>query len=300
MTLTRISQAVALVLAALTFWVLISRPEDSSVTGMTILDAVVLALLVSIVFGLSFLGLRLATSGSITYWSGRTGAKQIWRLGLMIFVTLTIQIIAGRVLDYHRLLGPETSSVVFLLTWTLIPAAFLLAGLVKWPERLRSASTIRLVLAGLVAVCFAGSYSYYSFVSGEPNIPSTDVLSIMIVDLIFGATVEEIVLRVLLLTALLDLTASRFQAVFLSGVIFAGIHAPLALVGSAVHGGWSMLQQAANAYAPDFLLQTMLGMVLGALWLRTGSIWLVVLTHAIFNLGPTLAYDFPLTLPAPT
>ncbi|MFN7619523.1 MAG: lysostaphin resistance A-like protein [bacterium] len=294
MTLTRISQAVALVLAALTFWVLISRPEDSSVTGMTILDAWVLALLVSIVFGLSFLGLRLATSGSITYWSGRTGAKQIWRLGLMIFVTLAIQIIAGRVLDYYRLLGPETSSVVFLVTWTLIPAAFLLAGLVKWPERLRSASTIRLVLAGLVAVCFAGSYSYYSFVSGEPNIPSTDVLSIMIVDLIFGATVEEIVLRVLLLTA------SRFQAVFLSGVIFAGIHAPLALVGSAVHGGWSMLQQAANAYAPDFLLQTMLGMVLGALWLRTGSIWLVVLTHAIFNLGPTLAYGFPLTLPAPT
>jgi membrane protease YdiL (CAAX protease family) len=41
-------------------------------------------------------------------------------------------------------------------------------------------------------------------------------------------------------------------------------------------------------------------MVLGALWLRTGSIWLVVLTHAIFNLGPTLAYGFPLTLPAPT
>ena len=61
-----------------------------------------------------------------------------------------------------------------------------------------------------------------------------------------------------------------------------------------------MLQQAANAYAPGFLLQTVLGMVLGALWLRTGSIWLVVLTHAIFNLGPALAYDFPLTLPAPT
>ena len=300
MTLTRISQAVALVLAALTFWVLISRPEDPSVAGMTVLDAGVLALLVSIIFGLSFLGLRLATSGSITFWSGRTGAKQLWRLGLMIFVTLAIQIIAGRVLDYHRLLGPETSSVVFLLTWTLIPAAFVLAELVKWPERLRSASMIRLVLAGVAAVCFAGSYSYYSFVSGEPNIPSADVLSIMIVDLIFGATVEEIVLRVLLLTALLDMTESRFQAVFLSGVIFSAIHAPLALVGSAVHGGWSMLQQAANAYAPGFLLQTVLGMVLGALWLRTGSIWLVVLTHAIFNLGPALAYDFPLTLPAPT
>ncbi len=220
MALTRISQAVALILAALTSWVLISRPEASSVAGMTILDAGVLALLVSIIFCLSFLGLRLATSGSITYWSGRTDAKQLWRLGLMIFVTLVFQITAGRVLDYHGLLGPETSSVVFLLTWTLIPVTFLLMGLVKWPERLRSASMIRLFLIGMVAVCLAGSYSYYSLVSGEPNIPPADVLSIMLADLVVGATVEEIVTRVLLLTALLDLTGSRFQSVFLSGVIF--------------------------------------------------------------------------------
>lgn len=252
MTLTRISQAVALVLAALTFWVLISRPEDPSLAGMTVLDAGVLALLVSIIFGLSFLGLRLATSGSITFWSGRTGAKQLWRLGLMIFVTLAIQITTGRVLDYHRLLGPETSSVVFLLTWTLIPAAFVLAGLVKWPERLRSSSTIRLFIASVVALCFAGSYIYYSFVSGEPNIPAADVLSIMMVDLIFGATVEEIVLRVLLLTALLDMTESRFQAVFLSGVIFSAIHAPLALVGSAVHGGGRCFRRLPTPMHPIF------------------------------------------------
>lgn len=300
MILTRISQAVAFFLVVLTFWVLISRPDASYAANITTLDTVVLALLVSIIFGLSFLGLKLATAGSIFYWSGHTGAKQLWCLGLMIFLSLALQIVAGRILDYHGLLGPETSSAVFLFTWTLIPGAFLMVGLVKWPERLKSASRIRLFSVGVFAVCLAASYSYYSFVSGEPDIPSVGVLSIMLANVVVAAAVEEIVIRVLLLTALLDLTASRFQAVFLSGVAFATIHAPLALVGATVHGGWPMLQHAATAYAPELLIQTALGMMLGVLWLRTGSIVLVVLTHAIFNVGPMLAYDFSIALPAST
>lgn len=100
------------------------------------------------------------------------------------------------------------------------------------------------------------------------------------------------IFRVLLLTALLDLTRSRFHAVFLSSVVFGLIHAPLALMQPVVHGDWPILQSAAQAYAPDFLLQTLAGLILGVLWLRTGSIGLVVVTHAIMNVGPTLLTGF--------
>ena len=37
-------------------------------------------------------------------------------------------------------------------------------------------------------------------------------------------------------------------------------------------------------------MQTMLGLILGVLWLRTGSITLIALTHAIMNMGNVMAF----------
>ena len=51
-----------------------------------------------------------------------------------------------------------------------------------------------------------------------------------------------------------------------------------------------MLLDAASAYAPLFLGQGVIGTFLGVLWLRSGSIVLIALTHAIFNVRTTLLY----------
>ena len=284
-----LSQFFALGLAALTFWFMISAP---GVLAPEFAGAiyVVFALMLAVLFGLSFAVMRFATAGSTIFWSGGSRpSRQVGRIATLIGVALAVHLSAGWIFELQGRLD-ETATTVALLTWTIIPAAFLAFGVAEWPARLESTSKLRLALVGAVAVCFAIAVSYAKFANGPPEleIPSVGVLFIPVAGLTVAAAAEEVVFRVLLLTALLDLTRSRFHAVFLSSILFGLTHAPLALLQPVVHGDWPMLQYAAEAYTPEFLMQTVGGLVLGVLWLRTGSIGLVVLTHAILNVGPRL------------
>ncbi len=278
----------ALALAGLAFWILASAPGvvAPEFTGTTY---TVLAMIVAVLFGLLFVVLRFATAGSTVYWSADPRPNQVCWILAMIGVALAILLSAGWIFERRGRLD-EIARIVPLLTWTLVPAAFLALGLVKWPARLKSASKLRLCLVGTAALGFATAVSYAKFANGPAvlEIPPVGGLVIPVAILIVAAAAEEVICRVLLLTALLDLTRSRFHAVFLSSVVFGLIHAPLALMQPVAHGDWLALQYMAQAYAPDLLLQTFAGLVLGVLWLRTGSIGLIVLTHAIMNVGPTL------------
>lgn len=291
MTVRRLSQCFGLALAALLFWCFVSSP--GVVRPEYVVEGYAAGVLtVAVVFGLMFVALRFATAGSTNYWSGGDDPKkQAGRVGLMIGVTLAVHITAGWIFDLQGRLG-ETADIVSLLTLTLVPAAFLALGIVKWPARLKSASRLRLFLMGAAAVGFAAAVSYAKFANGpaDLDVPSIGGLSIRLAGLITAAAAEEVVWRILLLTALLDLTASRFQAVFLSGVAFGLMHAPLALMQPVIRADWPLLQYAANAYAPELLLLVAGGLILGVLWLRTGSIALVVLTHSILNVGPDLPF----------
>jgi len=270
------------------FWIVISAPGvvDPEFAGT---GYIVAALLVAVLFGLLFVVLRFATAGSTIYWSAGPRPNQVGWLLTMIGVALAILLSVGWIFERQGRLG-EIATIAPLLTWTLVPAAFLARGLVKWPARLKSASKLRLCLAGAAALGFATAVSYAKFANGPavPEIAPVGGLIIPVAVLIVAAAAEEVICRVLLLTALLDLTRSRFHAVFLSSVVFGLVHAPLELMQPVVHGDWLMLQSVAQAYAPAFLWQTLFGLVLGALWLRTGSIGIIVLTHAVINVGPTL------------
>lgn len=285
-TLRLQSQFIALGLAALTFWIMVSAPGvvDPEFAGTIY---VVFALLVAVFFGLLFVVLRFATAGSTIYWSGSPRPNQVGWILAMIGVALAVNLSAGWILQDR--LG-ETAEIVALLTSMLVPAALLALGLVKWPARLKSASKLRLSLVSAAAIGFAIAVSYSKFANGPAvlEIPPVGGLFISVAVLIAAAAAEEVVFRILLLTALLDLTRSRFHAVFLSSVVFGLAHAPFVLLQPVVHGDWLILQSVAQAYAPDFLCQTLFGLVLGVLWLRTGSIGLVVLTHAVMNVEPTL------------
>ncbi|MGR6531671.1 CPBP family glutamic-type intramembrane protease [Brevundimonas sp. RM1] len=288
----RLSPFFALALAALTFWLLVSAPGvvEPEFAG-TIYG--VFALLVAVVFGLIFIGLHFTTAGSITYWSASSPPDQVGRVGVMIGATLAIHLGLSWFLE---LLGRanETSAIVGLLCWTLVPATFLALGLVRWPVRLTRASRLRLSLASVAAFGFAIGVSYLKFANAPPDSEILTVGDLVLHGpvLLVAAAAEEVVFRVLLLTALLDLTLSRFHAVFVSSVVFGLGHAPLALIQPVALGDWTLLQHSAQAYAPHLLLQVLGGLALGSVWLRTGSLGLVVVTHAIMNVGPVLPFDF--------
>lgn len=287
------SQIFALALATLTFWFMVTAPGvvDPDFAGMIY---GVFALLMVVLFGVLFVALRFATAGSTTFWSGKAlPSRQVRRIAIMIGTALVVQLSAGWMFELRGLLD-ETATTITLLTWTLIPAAFVASGLVEWPARLEEASRRRLILVGIVAIGCAMAVSYAKFGAGPAalDIPSTDGLLASIAYVMAAAAAEEVVFRILLLTALLDLTRSRFHAVFLSSAVFGLVHAPLALMQPVVHADWNLLQYAAQSYTPMFLLQTLFGLVLGVIWLRTGSIGLVVITHAIVNLGPSMLTGF--------
>lgn len=288
----RLSPFFALALAALTVWVLVSAPGvvEPEFAG-TIYG--VFALLVALLFGLIFIGLHFATAGSTTFWSAGSPPDQVGRVGAMIGATLAIHLGLSWFLE---LLGHanETSAIVGLLCWTLIPATFLALGLVRWPARLTRASRLRLSLGSVAALGFAIGVSYLKFANAPPDSEILTVGDLVLHGpvLLVAAAAEEVVFRVLLLTALLDLTRSRFHAVFVSSVVFGLGHAPLALIQPVALGDWALLQHAAQAYAPHLLLQVLGGLALGSVWLRTGSLGLVVVTHAIMNVGPVLPFDF--------
>lgn len=291
MTAHRLSQLLAFALAALTWWVLVSRTGVVEPEFAVEINAV-LAVVVALAFSLLFVGLRLATAGSAIYWSGDAGPRQVWRIGLMIAATLALQLAPGEILDLFGRLDTLSATALHLLAWTIVPAAFLQFGLVKWPTRLRSASKLGLLLAGATGIAAAAAWSYgaVAFATVELSIPPVAVLAVEMAANVVGATAEEIVFRVLVLTALLHLPVSRFQAVFLSSVAFGLVHVPGALAEPIVSADWAMLQGAAFEYGPRFLMQTLAGVFLGVLWLRTGSIVLIALTHAVLNVGATLAY----------
>lgn len=282
----------ALALAALAYWFMVSAPGvmDPEFAG-TIYTG--FALLTLIFFGLTFVALRFATASSTTYWSAGPRPNQVGWILAMIGAALAILLGVGWLFELQDRLA-ETADIASILTLTLLPAAFLALGLVKWPARLKSASKLKLFLVGAAGVGFATAVSYAKFANNPAGfeMPSIGGLVIAVAVLIVAAAAEEIIFRVLLLTALLDLTRSRFDAVFLSSVVFGLGHAPLALMQPVIQGDWLALHYTAQAYAPMCLMQIFAGLVLGVLWLRTGSIGLIVLTHAVMNFGPTLLTGF--------
>lgn len=290
MTARRLSQLLALALAALTYWMLVSRP---GVVGDEYVGTIYAAFVVVtlVIFGLSFLALRLAAGGTATYWTMKR-KDQVRPIMLMELATVALMLAAVAALHWLGREGPVSVYVTYLLTGTLVPAACLGFGLVKWPSRSSRPGPLRLFLIAGVAIGLAAAWTYgaYLIAPDKSDIPPVPEMIVSAGAVIIGATFEEIVFRVLLLTALLDRTGSRFQAVFLSSVAFGLMHVPGALADPVIHGEWSLLQQVAFDYAPEFLVTTLIGLLLGALWLRTGSITLIAATHAVLNLGGVMAY----------
>ncbi|CAL1690068.1 hypothetical protein MMB232_00188 [Brevundimonas subvibrioides] len=293
LTLRRFSQFIALALAALIFWAWFVRPEAATRADDAISTYVIAGLLVAAILGVVFLALRFGASGITAYWRGASGSDQVRPVATLIATTLAIHLAVGALQFALGILDPNTATAASLLVWTLVPAAFLQFGLVQWPARQRTASTLTLMLFAVPAATLMAALSYNSFLKadGPMSMPAIGPLTVVMAKVVVAAAAEDVVFRVLFLTALLDRTASRFQAVFLSSVLFAAMHAPLFFLQPVIQGDWQLLALVAGNHASVFAMQVLVGLVFGVIWLRTGSIALISVLHAILNIGPALARD---------
>lgn len=289
MTSHRLSQLSAAALAGLTWWMFVSRPD---VLGDEFAAEIigVLGFLTLALFGVLFLMLRWATAGRATYWTIRA-PDQVRAIGWMILTTIGFMLAGGRALEWMGRLDAVSVIIVYLVAWTVVPAVFLLTRKVRWPSR-----TARPGWPGLLLLCVVGlgiaaafSWAVWSWAPDRLDPPSTGRVLFVLPVTFLGASMEELVFRVLLLTALLDRFGSRLEAVFLSAVAFGLMHLPGEFVQPVLEADWRLLQIVAFDYAPVFLMQVLAGLFLGVLWLRSGSIALIAAVHTLLNLGSSFA-----------
>ena len=289
MTSRRLSQLSAAALAALAWWVCVSRP---GVLGDEFVAEIiaVFGVLTLILFGAVFLALRWATGGNTTYWTMRT-PDQLRPIGWMIIAAPGVMLAGGRALEWMGRLDALTAIVVSLVAWTLVPAVFLLTRRVRWPRRVARPGWLTLSGLYLVGIGLAAAWSWgaWSWAPDRLDPPSTGRVLFVIPVTLLAASMEEVVFRVLMMTALLARLGSRFEAVFLSAVAFGLLHVPGTFAQPLLEADWSLLQTVAFDYAPQFLMQVLLGLFLGVLWLRSGSIALIAAVHTLLNLGGNFA-----------
>ena len=243
-----------------------------------------------IVFVLSVAMLRLGWRRPVTYWVSRTPPPQAGRVGLLIIGALTLQLLVGAALELADLMTELSSRLLGVGIWVGVPLIALGRGFVTWPVRQATPSAVTLAITSVVALPFTAGLCWV--LAGSPTAISGSAWSPGLVSRIgltlTAAAMEEVVFRVLLLTALLTATGSRLQALLLSTAAFALGHVPLALAEPLLRMDWTLLREATASYAPGWIWQLGLGCLLGGLWLRTGSLVLISVLHGLYNLGGLL------------
>lgn len=284
MTYRVVSHAVGASLVAVTVWLLVVAIKPMPGEALVVVS-VVIGLVALLGITLFFL-LRWGTTEPTGYWWTKDPSGQVPRIITMIVLSLAVQIAVSAYFDGQGRLG-ETSTAVFLLVWTTIPLASIAFGFLKLPSRTAKPSRLKLIVASAVSLLIAGTMTSLAFTPGI-KMAGAENWYFVILSVIVGAVNEELVWRVLLMTALLGASGSRLIAVLLSGFGFALMHAPLVLLQPVLRSDWPMLSYAANSFAPEFLLHVAVGWLMGIVWLRTGSFTLIVAVHALINLGPSL------------
>ena len=245
-------------------------------------------------FGIVYLMLRLGTRDGATYWATTEESKQAPRIAVLVAVIFCLQTLADSVLAYLGFGTSLVAGITGVVAWTMIPAAFLNFGIVRWPTRISHASRRRLAVGSIIGLGVAATWSFTAYILADTSltIPKAGSLVILTSALILAAAGEEVVFRALLLTCLISLTKSRFHSVFIASVAFAAMHAPYEFSVPIIYGDWHMLLPIAQDYAGRFVGQVAAGLAFGVLWLRTGSITIVTLSHAMLNVGTMLAHGY--------
>lgn len=246
-----------------------------------------------VVLGLVLAALKWGVRKPVDYWEAVAEPTQAPRVMFLIVVCLVVQLIVSAVVQLAHQMSINTfwSQAVYFLAWTCVPLAMIGMGIVRWPRRRASPPKPELLTVAVAGTLVAAGIGYLGFVAydGPRLAPAPAQLLLSGAVLLLAAATEEVVYRVLFLTALLRASGSRSQALVLSSVIFALAHLPPTVAGPIVAGDWVQLSSYFTSFLPELVFIIGVGFLFGALWLRTGSVILITIVHAICNLGAVLA-----------
>lgn len=262
------------------FWWISTTPSGWS--GAPVAAAIMLALVVAT------LGWR--KGRPVAHWTAVASPPQTPRVLGVIAICIGVQIAGAAALILDGRLNALTSVVLSLVALVGVPLVALAFGVVRWPKRVSSPGRRELAVISLVALGIAALFFYLSTIAGRGVVPDRLPGGLMTeaAVVLTAATMEEVLFRVLLLTALMASTGSRFQALVLSSVVFALGHVPLALAEPVIGMQWDQLAVYATPLWPEMVLKIGFAFLSGALWLRTGSLPLIAVLHGLANFGPVL------------
>ena len=149
---------------------------------------------------------------------------------------------------------------------------------------LKELGITRNVLKGLIiGILFAGfwfliSISTEVYIKNKVLTPSEIPLAFWLTGFTFSTFIEELAFRSFLLQTLESL--GKYAAIILSALAFVAIHFP----------GWILLDIMPDnkSFAAASMAIFILGLVLAVIFLKTRSIWSVVVIHAFNNLAAVL------------
>lgn len=248
---------------------------------------------IAVILGLVLAFLRMGVRKPVDYWEAVAEPAQAPRVMLLILICLAIQLTVGAVVQVAHQMSMSAfwSDAVYFFAWIVGPLAMIGSGMVRWPQRRASPANRELVPVAVAGFFVAAILGYLGFVAYDGPRLSTTPTQLIIGGgfTLLAATMEEVVYRVLLLTALVTASGSRNQALLLSSVIFALAHLPPAVAGPVVAGDWAQFSYYLTSSLPEQVWLLGGGCLFGALWLRTGSVTLISIVHAICNLGAVLS-----------
>ena len=233
--------------------------------------------------------LKLGGHQTAPFWESVPEPEQATRVIAVVAVSCALQLGVSVVLEAVGSFNWIAANLLYQVVWAGVPLVALASGFVRWPRRTGRPATKTLLALGALAVIIAVGAGYIGAIAYD-GVRGTTVSSAIIagIAIVLGATTEEIVYRVLLLTAIMTVSRSGFSALILSSLIFALIHIPPALVMALGTQDWASLPADLQAALPALVWTIGFGFIFGALWIRTGSILLVCVVHSICNLGPVL------------
>jgi len=167
---------------------------------------------------------------------------------------------------------------VYLLTWTVIPVALLWRGVWTWPRIPERSGRVRLAAVAVFAFALMATLGLF-MTPQRPEEPSVLLVGASLLDTLIAAISEELVFRVMLLSYLCAVLKSPLSALAISAVVFSVFHVPYDLV---THSDLPLAP-----WDPLLLVipvgRFTVGFFLGALWLRTRSLAIVGVAHALMN-----------------
>lgn len=227
------------------------------------------------------------------YWRQTEPAASINPALALIFSIIFVQLILTSSIELIAHEGGIQSTIIYYFSWGFIPALFIAKKWILIPKKTGSPSLLLSATIAILSTAFCAAISGLIFVFIDRlSVPSVYNFVFELLDTISAAFLEEIVFRLILLTALIELSKSRLAALIISSSLFAILHVPVLMSGMIINGEWGNLAAYSRDLFPAMNHLLGMGFILGAVWLRTGSLILVVFLHTILNLGVFLSREW--------